>query len=364
LQESSYNQQPTVLVTGISGNLGRRLLPLLQGFRVVGVDLAPVPGHPEIAVHPLNLGHESSCVQLVELLRQSGAQMVVHLAFVSDPLRSGVTDHDRMWQINVAGTARVMEAIAEVNRHGGGIRKFIYPSSVAVYGPETPPLVSEDAPLAAHTLPCAVHKAEADNVVRFRAASMGECSTYLLRPHIFAGASVENYLVNAIRGRAYGQGKLAARLRAKGKKLPLLLPWSREYQEKLFQFVHVDDMARLLCWLLQKPEETPGELITLNVAGPGKPISIARCAEIAQAKIVRLPSRRTCSAVMKLGWKWGVSSVPPEAFPYLCGSYTMNIDKLRALLGKDFTAVMQHSTESALADCFTDDVATAALSSS
>ena len=31
----------TVLVTGVSGNLGTRLLPLLSGFRVVGVDMRP-----------------------------------------------------------------------------------------------------------------------------------------------------------------------------------------------------------------------------------------------------------------------------------------------------------------------------------
>jgi nucleoside-diphosphate-sugar epimerase len=294
-------------------------------------------------------------VKLVQLLRESRAQMVVHLAFVIDPLRTGVTDRERMWQINVAGTARVMEAISEVNRHGGGIRKFIYPSSVAVYGPETPPLVTEDAPIAAHTLSYAVQKAEADNVVRFRAANMGKCTTYLLRPHIFAGASVENYLVNAIRGRAYGQGKLAARLRDKNKRLPLLLPRGLEYPEKLFQFVHVDDMARLVCWLLRREQETPGELVTLNVAGPGEPISIARCAEIAQAKIVRLPSRWMCSQAMQLGWKWGISSVPPDAFPYMCGSYTMSIDRLRRMLGADFNKVMQYSTQAALTDCFREE---------
>ena len=62
----------------------------------------------------------------------------MHLAFVIDPVRTGVLDVERMWQINVAGTARVMEAIAEVNRHGGRVEKFVFISSVSAYGPETP----------------------------------------------------------------------------------------------------------------------------------------------------------------------------------------------------------------------------------
>ena len=60
-----------------------------------------------------------------------------------------------MWQTNVAGTARVMEAISVVNRTGGHVRQFIFPSSVSAYGPETPGPVKEDFPLRAHTLPYA-----------------------------------------------------------------------------------------------------------------------------------------------------------------------------------------------------------------
>ena len=40
-----------------------------------------------------------------------------------------------------------------------------------MYGPETPPLVREEAALEAHTLNYAVQKAEADGVVRFRPAA-------------------------------------------------------------------------------------------------------------------------------------------------------------------------------------------------
>lgn len=93
------------------------------------------------------------------LLRELQPTSVVHLAYVIDPQRSGVLDVDRMWRINVAGTARVMEAVAEANRNAGtSIRQFIFPSSVSAYGSDLPAPVTEDAPLAAHTLPYAIHK--------------------------------------------------------------------------------------------------------------------------------------------------------------------------------------------------------------
>ena len=106
----------TVLVTGISGNLGLRLLPQLAGFNVLGVDLNPPQTDLPLSFERMDLGQEESCRQLYLLMRQISPVAVVHLAFVIDPVRTGVLDVDRMWQINVAGTARVMEAITEANR--------------------------------------------------------------------------------------------------------------------------------------------------------------------------------------------------------------------------------------------------------
>ena len=148
----------------------------------------------------MDLGEEASCRQLFMLLRESRAEAVVHLAFILDPVRAGVLDVDRMWHINVAGTARVMEAITEANHEETIVRKFIFPSSVSVYGSDLTGPATEEHPLGAHTLPYAIHKMECDKVVQQRAPALRGCSAYMLRPHIFAGASVENYMVGAFRG--------------------------------------------------------------------------------------------------------------------------------------------------------------------
>jgi len=218
-------------------------------LRVVGVDVRPPASSSLASFVEMDLGREASCRQLIDLLRETGAESVVHLAFILDPQRAGVLDVEKMWQINVAGTARVMEAISVVNRTGGSVRQFIFPSSVSAYGPETPGPVKEDAPLRAHTLPYAIHKRESDEVVRYRAESLGDCRIYILRPHIFTGASMNNYMVGALRGTPLGKSKRAARMRAEGKRLPLMLPRGPKYLEKRVQFVHVDDVARLLALL-------------------------------------------------------------------------------------------------------------------
>ncbi len=347
------SSRPTVIVTGVAGNLGQRLLPLLENFDVVGLDIFPPRAAQPARFEHLDLSQESSCRQMVELLRDTRAAAVVHLAFVIDPMRTGILDVPRMWQINVAGTARVMEAITEVNLRGhGAVRKFIFPSSVSAYGPDLPHAVTEDYPLGAHTLPYAIHKQESDDVVRFRAASLGECTTYILRPHIFAGASMENYLIGALRGSVGGKGRLANWLRSRHTRLPLVLPRGDEYLYKRFQFVHVDDMARLLAWILHRPERAH-EMIILNVAGRGDPVTIQLAARIAQQKLVRLPSRAMCRWALQVMWKLGISSVPPDALPYMIGSYLMDTRRLRAFLGSDYENVIRYTVEEALTDSFT-----------
>ena len=64
-------------------------------------------------------------------------------------------------------------------------------------------------PSAAHTLPYAIHKKESDEVVQQRCTALRGCSVYILRPHIFAGASVENYLMGAFRGTPNGKSARA-----------------------------------------------------------------------------------------------------------------------------------------------------------
>jgi nucleoside-diphosphate-sugar epimerase len=346
------SDKPVVVVTGIAGNLGSRLLPLLGEFSVIGVDVSSCQTDLPLQFERLDLGEESSTRVLYELLRDTRPVSVVHLAFVIDQVRSGVLDAERMWQINVAGTARVMEAITEANRTtDSGIKQFIFPSSVSVYGPSLTAPATEESPMAAHTLPYAIHKKQCDEVVQQRSSALRGCSVYILRPHIFAGASVSNYLLGAFRGTPNGKSARAEKMRKEGKRLPCMLPRGQQYLDNKIQFIHVDDMARLITHILHRDPE-PQRLTILNVAGRGEALTFGRCIETAQAKLVRVPGRWAMRVVMEFLWKRQISAIPPEALPYMSGEYIMNTERLRKFLGAEYESVMQYKIADAFADSF------------
>ena len=342
----------TVLVTGVSGNLGLRLLPLLEDQEILGIDLYPPEVPQPLHFVEMDLGREESCRQLLVLLKQARPAAFIHLAFVIDPVRTGVLDVDRMWQINVAGTARVMEAISEANRDQVIVEKFLFPSSVSVYGSDFSEPAKEDFPLAAHTLPYAVHKMEAERVVQQRAPALRGCSVYMLRPPIFAGASVENYLLGAFRGTPNGRGKAAVRMRAAGKRLPMMLPYGAQYLANKIQFVHVDDMARLLAYIVHKGEPELQRLTVLNVAARGEALTFAQCIQIAKGRFWRVPGKWTLDLLLRLLWKYGISAIPPTALPYITGQYIMDTSNLRNFLGADYETVIRYTTAEAFADSF------------
>ena len=326
---------------------------------MIGVDINPPQSDSQLQFESLDLGQEASTRPLYELLRDTHAYAVIHLAFVIDPVRTGVLDLERMWQINVAGTARVMEAVTEANRStDDGVKQFIFPSSVSAYGPALAAPATEESPLAGHTLPYAIHKRESDEVVQQRSHALRGCSVYILRPHIFAGASVENYLMGAFRGTPNGKGERAEKMRNEGKRLPCILPRGQQYLDHKIQFIHVDDMARLMLHILHREPEMQ-RLTVLNVAGRGEPLTFGQCIEIAHAKLLRVPGEWAMQQVLKFLWARKISAIPPEAVPYMTSEYIMNTDRLRRFLGPEYEHVIRYTIADAFADSFKSAIALA-----
>ncbi len=345
-------QRPTppvqrILVTGISGNLGRRLAPLLESYELLSVDLyPPVAGTPAGKFIQLDLSSKAGQQELVRIVENEPLDAILHLAFVIDPVRTGILDVDRMWQANVAATQHLLEAVASRNRDALRLRLFVFPSSVSAYGPELLDRVREDAPLNAHTLPYAIHKREADIICQQMFSKLSGCALYIYRPHIFAGATVDNFILRAIRGKPSGRGWLARAFEKRGWKVPALLTKSSDGGS--LQFVHVDDVARVLLWTLQNFR--PGQLQIFNLAGSGPPITFGECTRLAGTPVKRFGSVRQIDRLLRLFWAIGLSGVPAESIPYYLTNYTMDTSRLEAELGPDCDKILRYSTRDALLD--------------
>ncbi|MFQ5662469.1 MAG: NAD-dependent epimerase/dehydratase family protein [Terriglobia bacterium] len=337
---------PAILVTGLAGNLGQRLAPLLKDHFLVGVDLfAPRLEHPQVEFCPLDISHRDAPAVLAGLMLDAQVRKVIHLAFVVDPARTGALTAQRQWEINVRGTAHLLEAVERVNHPRRQVDFFLYLSSVTSYGPLLPGPVGEESPLEPHRYTYALHKKETDEMCRARHLQLNGCAVCILRGHIFVGAGVENFIVRALRGQAGERTWLGRWVQRRGWRVPLVLPRGEKYRGR-YQFMHIDDAARLLAWLCRNYE--PGRLMILNAQGGGAPVTADDCARLAGLRLLRLPSYRLVGLLYRISWAVGLSPVPPEAFPYFAGSYVMKTERLERLLGTDYARIIQFTTEEAL----------------
>jgi hypothetical protein len=130
-----------------------------------------------------------------------------------------------------------------------------------------------------------------------------------------------------------------------------MLPYGQKYLDNKIQFVHVDDMARLIAWILTREPEAQ-RLTILNVAGRGEALTFAQCIAMAHAKLIRVPGRWGMRQVLELLWRSKLSAIPPDAVPYMTGQYIMNTDRLQHFLGADYKAVIEKTNAEAFADSF------------
>ncbi len=206
---------PTVVITGISGALGRRLVAAIAqsgNWKVVGLDTAWFPAGVakprHFTVHRIDL-RSADCAKLF-----NGAQAVVHLA-ADDPTKAGDASLTR------STTERVLNAAA-----AAGVVQLVVMSSATVYGAyaDNPVPLTEDAPLKPNPgFHYAAAKAEVEVLVqRWRETHLG-IKVAVLRPAVTLGhPESRSWLADAVRP------GVADRL---GHALPAV------------QYVHVEDVA-------------------------------------------------------------------------------------------------------------------------
>src|SRR3954466_5257181 len=231
-----------VLVTGISGNLGRVLARVLHKTdRVIGVDRRPFPGAPkDLEVHNLDIRKR----KLEDLFRRGDIQAMIHMAIIHDPRLPQHEHHS----FNVLGTQALLEYAGRY-----GVRKVVVLSSAAVYGPQpgNDNFLGEDSPLlGSQRFPEIRDLVEVDMYAQQYMWRHPEVETAILRPVHVVGPTVRNAPASYLR---------------------LPRPWTLAGFDPMVQLIHQEDVARAVALALKS-----GVRGVYNLVGPGElPLSAA-----------------------------------------------------------------------------------------
>jgi UDP-glucose 4-epimerase len=183
--------RPAIVVTGISGNLGRTLAKLLhKSERIIGIDRRPFLGKPkDVEMYQLDLRKKKA----EDVFRKNEIRAVIHMGIMHDPRMSEEEHHS----FNVVGTTRLLEYCAKY-----GVKKVVVLSSANVYGPspDNSNFLTEDAPLMAASRFSGVRDLiEVDMLAHGFFWRHPDINTVILRPVHIVGPTIKNAPSNYLR---------------------------------------------------------------------------------------------------------------------------------------------------------------------
>jgi nucleoside-diphosphate-sugar epimerase len=296
MSEDLVGGERVIAVTGVSGFLGQRLLPLLDASprvdRIIGLDVRdPARRARKLEFFRLDvLGAD-----LAPYIR--GVRVIVHLAAVMGPMN----DDELFARINVGGTTRIIDAATRA-----GITKIVRPSSTAVYGAwaNNPVPLTEDAPLRpSPNYQPAIVDAECERLLAEWASENADRTAVRLRIAPVVGAGAHTLFAAAALGRAP--------VRVRGATPPV-------------QVVHVDDAASAL--EVATNSDIDG---VFNVSADGWLSSEDAAALLPRRRLPGVPEE-LAARVLSVGWSTGLSDAPAAIIPYLVHPWVVANDALKS----------------------------------
>lgn len=124
----------TALVTGANGEMGHLLLPALRtaGYETVAVDLKPLPAETAASCRAAVVGSVVDPALMADLFRDHRPDAMFHLAALLSS--KAERDPDLAHDVNVSATLNLFRLCRERARQSGRDVRFLFPSSIAVYG--------------------------------------------------------------------------------------------------------------------------------------------------------------------------------------------------------------------------------------
>ncbi len=285
-----------VLVTGISGNLGRLLARNLhRESQVVGVDRRPFRRKPkDVQMVMVDLRRRAA----EQIFRDHKIDAVVHLNILHDPRKNAYEHHT----YNVVGTKKLIGYCEKY-----GVRKFLMLSTANVYGPrpENTQFLTEDSPLLGdqdfHEIRDLI---TVDHLCQSFFWKVPEVETVILRPvHIV--------------GRVHNAPSNYLRL----KRPPTVMGF-----DPMVQIIHEEDVVRAIIAALK-----PGIRGVFNIVGPGE-LPLSRILRVLGKKPLPFPAP-IGEPLLRALWRWKLTSFPPPEVDYIRYLNTVDGGLAREVLG-------------------------------
>ena len=257
-----------VLITGISGKLGRMVADHLvgQGHKVLGIDRRPWPDAPK-SVKMYNVDIRKRPAE--DVFRKQKPDAVIHMATVTHLTTRGSEERQR---INLDGTRRVFE---HCNLYGVGHIIFVGRHTYYGAAPDSPLYHTEDEPPAGvMTYPELADLIAADLFAGSALWRFPEMKTTVLRMVYSLGPTKHGTLANFLRG----------------PRVPTVMGY-----DPLFQFMHEHDVVTAICAALSSKLNG-----VYNVSGP-QPVPLSTAIEVTGRKQIPIPEPIFLAAMGRFG---------------------------------------------------------------